>query len=329
MISSKKVLITGGAGLIGFTLAKKLLNHGYYVSIFDLKEQLTRRKKEINKLLSKYPDNFNTISGTIMDKYSIVNAAKDFNIVVHLAAMLGVRRTEDNKLQCLNININGTENVLNACIQYPNIHFILASSSEVYGEPLKNPVSEKDITQGKTIYAISKLAAEELVKGYAQSYPNLNYTIVRFFNTYGDGQVAQFVLSKFISRAREGIPPQVYGDGSQVRSFCHAEDATEAVRLIIENKKSHGKVYNVGNMSQKYSLLEAANLVIETISPGSSMKPKIIPFEDSDRNISREIFQRNCDCTKVMSELGYEPLVTLKQGVEAIAKTDIDNDWVI
>ena len=328
MKQAKNIFITGGAGLIGFTLAKELLKKGHNVAIFDLKEQLLRNEDKIDKLSRIYPNNLKIFPGTLMDKYAVVEAVTGYGVVIHLAAMLGVKRTEDNKLQCLNVNVNGTENILNACLQNDRTHFIFGSSSEVYGEPIYNPVNEECITQGKTVYAISKLAGEELVKGFAQLYKNINFTIIRFFNTYGEGQVAQFVLSKFISRVINAKPPLVYGDGGQMRTFCHAKDASQAINLIIENQISRNKIYNVGNMKEKYTLLEAANLVINTLKKSPELKPKLITFDESDRVREREIFQRICDCSLIMKELNYRPQISLREGILAISKTKIMQDWV-
>ena len=323
----KKVFITGGAGLIGITVTKTLLANNYSVTIYDLNEQLLRREKEIHSIKERYPSRFKYISGTIMDKYAITKNIKGADVVIHLAAMLGVKRTEENKLQCMDINVHGTEIILNACLQNENTHFIFASSSEVYGEPIENPVSETSITQGKTVYAISKLAAEELVKGYAQINDNLKFTIARFFNTYGEGQVAQFVLSKFVSRVISGKSPQINGDGKQTRTYCNALDTSDALISIIENKISYGKVYNIGNMDEKYDLINAANLVIDTLAPNSKIIPEFIEFENSDRSSNREIFHRTCNCELIMKELNYLPKISLKEGIKLIAKKDIQSNW--
>ena len=320
-----KVLITGGAGMIGFVLAKNLLNNGFEVKIFDLKAQIDRRKNEIEKI-SKNP-RFTYEVGTIMDKWAVTLAAANCDVVVHLAAMLGVKRTEDNKLLCMDINVNGTENVLNACIHNNVNHIILASSSEVYGEPSLNPVSEKVETKGKTVYAVSKLSAEELTKGFNQIHPQLKYTIVRFFNTYGEGQVAQFVISKFVKRVLANSNPIVYGEGTQVRSFCHVIDAVEAVRRIIINKISHNKIYNIGNSKEVFSLTETAEEVINTLKPNSNLKVEIVPFINSDRTQEREINTRFCDNSFAKEQLGFQPKISLKEGIKRIASAEIHENW--
>ena len=320
-----KVLITGGAGMIGFFLAKNLLKNGYEVKIFDLKGQIDRRINDFEKISKN--EKFSYEIGTIMDKWAVTLAADNCDVVIHLAAMLGVQRTEENKLLCMDINVNGTENVLNACIHNNVKHFVLASSSEAYGEPSVNPVSEKVETKGKTVYAVSKLSAEELTKGFNQIHPNLKYTIVRFFNTYGEGQVAQFVISKFVKKVLDNSNPLVYGEGTQVRSFCHVSDAVDAIHKIIKNKKSHNKIYNIGNSSEVFSLVETAQEVINTLKPNSNLEVELVPFDDSDRTQEREIKTRFCDNSFAKEELGFQPKISLKEGIKLLASADIYENW--
>ncbi len=323
---AKTVLITGGSGMIGLALAENLLRHGHAVRCFDLAEQFLRHEDEIRAL--RELGEIEVKVGTIMDRWSVAIATKGVDAVVHLAAMLGVKRTEDNRLLCMDINVNGTDNVLNACALNRVDHVVLASSSEVYGEPTRNPVTEDVETKGKTVYAVSKLAAEELVKGYSQLDPALGYTIIRFFNTYGEGQVAQFVLSRFVKRVLDGRNPVVYGDGLQKRSFCHVTDAVDGVRAVLENPIARNRVYNIGNSGEIYTMREAAQLVIDTLAPDMGLSVELIAFDRSDRARAREIFERYCDSSLAMNELGFAPKVTLAEGVRRIAAArGIHDDW--
>jgi len=324
---SKRILITGAGGMIGLALARNLLRRGHAVRCFDLYEQFLRRRDEVRGLRSL--GDVEIVPGTIMDRWAIAIAAKECHAAVHLAAMLGVRRTEENRLLCIDININGTDNVLNACVQNNVGRVIVASSSEVYGEPTRNPVREDDETKGKTVYAVTKLAAEELVKGYHQICPDLGYTIVRFFNTYGEGQVAQFALSRFVKRVVEGNNPIVYGTGQQKRSFCHMTDAVEGVALMLESDRARNRVYNIGNSREVYTLKEAAQKVIDTLAPGKGRTVDLVGFEDSDRTSEREIFTRYCDTARATEELGFRPAVTLEDGIRRIAAApEIHDSWI-
>jgi UDP-glucose 4-epimerase len=323
----KHVVVTGGAGFIGRETVKKLVKNGYDVVCFDLAEQFGRHKQFIDELRGF--GNLHLVAGSVLDRTTLRSAIKEAETVLHFAAMLGVRKTEENRLGCLEININGTDNVLNACVMNGVKKVIFASSSEVYGEPNRNPISESDETKGKTVYAISKLAGEELVKGYHQLYPDLHYTIVRFFNTYGEGQVAQFVLTRFVHNVLSGRNPVVYGEGTQLRSYGHVDDVTDGVMRIMENPVSHGQVYNLGNSTQVMSLTQLAQMVIDVLAPNKGLKVDVLgSFEGSDRLPDREIHARYCDTSHAARDLGFSPRITVEEGIRRIAQSgQIHADW--
>jgi UDP-glucose 4-epimerase len=268
-------------------------------------------------------------SGSILDNNAIRKAIQGVDVVVHLAAMLGVQKTEDDMLGCIEVNINGTNNVLNAAVFHNVKKFVFASSSEVYGEPDSNPIVESQTTKGKTVYAVSKIAGEELVKGYNQQYSKLDYTIIRFFNTYGEGQIAQFVLTKWVKMVLEGKNPIVYGDGRQIRSYGHVDDITKGIKKIIENKISNGKVYNLGNSNQIRTLSELAQQVIDVLSPDKNLEVDVIgSFSGADRDSSREIHSRHCNTSLAEKDLDYSPLISIEEGIRRIAKQkNIYSDW--
>jgi len=323
---NKKILVTGGAGLIGLTLIKKLVDLGHSVICFDLAEQLLRQEEVLQEI--KASGDLQLVPGTIMDKWGLTSVMQDCDAVFHLAAMLGVKRTEDNRLRCMDININGTDSVLQACVQNRVEHVIIASSSEVYGEPSHNPIKETDETKGKTVYAVSKLAAEELTIGYNQIHKDLNYTIVRFFNTYGERQVAQFVLSRFVKRVLNVENPLVYGDGKQTRSFCHVDDSTDGLIRILDNPIARNKTYNIGNSNEVYSLTEAAQKTIDTLAQNKGLFVELVEFDESDRVSDREIHHRYCDTSLAQKELGYTAKVNLTEGIQRIADMNsIPDDW--
>ena len=322
-----KIFITGGAGFIGRELARSLAKSGHQVICFDLGEQFVRHSHFFESV--EGPGSIECAVGTLLDRSSLAQAIGDCSVVFHLAAMLGVKRTEDNRLRCLEINVNGTDNLLDACVRQRVEHVVVASSSEVYGEPVQNPVKETDITQGKTVYAVSKLAGEELTKGYNQLYPWLNYTIVRFFNTYGEGQVAQFVIAKFIKQVLDGQNPTVYGDGTQRRSYGHVDDVTAGLEKILANPAAYGETFNLGNSSEVYTLKELAQRVIDTVAPDKDLTVNVMQnFDGTDREGSREIYNRVCDTTKASTVLGFAPVVTVEQGIRRIANAgNIQEDW--
>ena len=303
----KKWLITGGAGLIGLTTAKILLKQGFDVHIFDLKEQISKVKKQLPKGVKIH-------RGSILNYRTLKLAMQKCKIVFHFAAMLGVANTENNKFSCLNINANGTSNVLKAAVANKVKRFIFASSSEVYGEPLKNPIDEKSITQGKTIYGITKLMGEQYCVAYKQKY-NLDYTILRFFNTYGPGQKNNFAITKFINLAKQGKAIKINGNGNQLRSYMYVTDAAEAAVKACFLKNAKNKILNIGNGVEKISLVK----LVKHINKITGSKTKFIldkNFKNTDRSANREIFKRYCSSKKAQNLLNWKPKIKLVEGIK-------------
>lgn len=318
---TKKVLVTGGAGFIGTAVAKNLAAIGLEVKLFDLDFDMNRYLLPENRILA----DARKIQGSILDANAICNAIRGCDYVIHLAAMLGVRRTELLRTECLNINILGTVNVLEACIKEKVKKIIFSSSSEVYGETDGRPISEESPKNPISIYAITKLAGEEYVKAYSQRY-GLSYSIVRFFNIYGPGQVAEFVVPRFIKRAIENKPPVVYGDGSQVRTFCFVDDAAEGVKKALIEPAADFQTFNIGNDTQPISMKDLAYKVIKISD--KELKPQFVSMNDSDRHSSREIKNRIPSINKVSSVLNYKPKISLDEGIRYLLDTkDIVDAW--
>jgi len=307
-----KCFVSGGAGLIGLEICNKLIEKGHRVYLYDLGEQIERNKLYINKKIKIF-------YGSILDVHSLKKAIKNCDFVFHHAAMLGVKFTEDNKLDCLEINSTGTKNVLEACLGNKVKKVIFASSSEVYGEPKKNPISEKFQTQGKTIYGISKLMGEEYCKSYNQKH-NLNFTILRYFNTYGIYQQKKFVIQNFVHDSINCNKITINGDGNQIRSYMYVSDAAEATIAAAFSKKTDNKIFNVGNGKNPITLRELSKIVKKVLK---SKDIKIIfkkNFDRTDRTIDREIFYRYCDSSKFQKLIKWQPKVTLESGIEKILK---------
>lgn len=305
------VLVTGGAGCIGIQVCRELDRRGIEVHLLDLGEQIARVRKAL-------PQKAKVFYGSILDISSIREAMDGCRAVIHLAALLGVRRTEVNRLRCLEINVDGTKRVLDCAIQHRIKRLVFASSSEVYGEPLENPITEETITQGKTVYAVSKLAGEELCIGYAQRYPEFEPVILRFFNAYGPYQAAQFVLPKFIQNAMTGKPIVINGSGDQIRSYCYAEDTARGVVEALIRPEAAGQVINLGNSDRPISLKQLADLVVAASGNRSVEIKYAADFQGTDRHASREIHRRYCSGEKAKQVLGFESRVSLEEGIRRI-----------
>ena len=310
----KPVLVTGGAGCIGIQVCRELVNRGFEVHLLDLGEQIARVRPVV-------PAGVKVFYGSILDVSSIREAMDGCGSVIHLAALLGVRRTEINRLRCLEINVDGTKRVLDCAIQHRIKKFVFASSSEVYGEPLENPITEEFMTQGKTVYAISKLAGEELCKGYAQRYPEFHPVILRFFNAYGPYQAAQFVLPRFILNAIKGKPLVINGSGEQIRSYSYSEDTARGVVEALVQDQANNETINLGNGDHPISLNELAQLVVSLVGTHNVEIKHAEDFLGTDRSAEREIHRRYCTGEKAKRLLGFDCKVSLEEGIRRIVES--------
>ena len=294
-----KIAITGGSGFIGTHLVD-LLKDEHEILILD-------RNHSSNQ-------NVDFIECDLLETEKISNVLEGSDIVIHLAAAVGVKLTEENPLHTLNVNIQGTHNVLESCKKNNVKKIIFASSSEIYGEATHIPIKETDPPMPITNYGVSKITSEEYVKAYATT-SSMKYSILRFFNAYGPGQSSSFVMSEFISKAIENKTIAIHGNGEQLRAFCHVSDIVNGINLCLVN--GHNEIFNIGNNKEPITIFELAK-TIKKITESSS-EITFLPFENSERNRTSEIMKRIPDITKAYDILGYRPRICLNEGIKTIS----------
>ncbi len=289
------ILITGGSGFIGSNIFYKLKKH-HKIFIYD-------------KLSPNFNANF--IKGDLNQKKKLRLSLKKNNIdcIIHLAASLGVKDTENNPKKVLSVNIDGTKNLLEAIPDSKVKLVLFTSSSEIYGETNINGVKENDKLKPKSVYAHTKIIGEELVKTYSKIH-KFEYLILRLFNVCGIGQKNEFVISKFINNANKKRLIYVYGSGRQIRCFCHVNDATDAIVKLIKSK-FRNDIFNIGNNNCPISMIDLAKYVSKQFKP--KIKIVKIPFQKSDRTQKREIYFRKPNLTKVKKAINYKPKINLKK----------------
>lgn len=301
----KKILITGGAGFIGSSLADELIARGYYVVIVD---------NLLTGYLHKLPDNKLThwkfIKCDVNNYQDIapIMSSFGFDYVFHYAALVGVKRTLDNPVLVLK-DIDGFKNVLDLAKNTGVKRVFFSSSSEVYGEPVELPQNELTTPLNSRLpYAIVKNVGEAFCKSYKQEY-NLDYTIFRFFNTYGEKQSTDFVISKFIRAALEQRDITVYGNGLQTRTFCYIDDNITATLAALEQNLFVNDVINMGN-DKITTVLELAQLIIK-MTKSSSKIVHLPPLPEGDMT------RRQPDNTKMRQLLNRE-LLPLEDGLKKV-----------
>ncbi len=302
----RKVLVTGGAGFIGSHLCKKLVEMGHSVRTLDV--SLPEAGFFPEKQVEFY-------RGSTLDINEVIRATQACDGVVHLAAMLGVARTEQQRLGCLNANILGTVNILEACVRDGVKKVVFASSSEVYGDQVGDAFAETSSVNPRTVYAVSKLAGEEFLRAYKDRY-GLEYTLVRLFNVYGPGQRDEFVIPRFVSNVLNYVPPKVHGEGNQIRTFSYVSDVVDGITASLESPMANGEVINLGNPTEPISIRDLANRIIKIA--GVNLKPVFVPYTEADRTQNREVTWRRPSIEKARSLLGYDPSVNLDAGIDLV-----------
>jgi UDP-glucuronate decarboxylase len=304
----RKVLVTGGAGNVGGALALGLAQDpGTQVTVVDNFATSTRAKLPIDpygRILFVQADVNN------WDDLSVIMLSDKFDYVFHYAALVGVQRTLSRPNDVLQ-DIQGISNILRLSKNTGVKRVFYSSSSEVYGEPVEFPQNETTTPLNSRLpYAIVKNVGEAFFRSYHQEY-GLDYTIFRFFNTYGTRQSADFVVSKFIRAALSGEPITLYGEGRQTRTFCYADDNVECAIRCLNEDRAVNEVLNIGS-DVETSIAELARLVID-VTGSSSPIVHLPPLAEGDMT------RRLPDNAKMKQILGRD-LMPLSEGLKILVE---------
>ena len=307
-----RYLITGGAGFIGSHLSDLLLDEGHSVHVLD---DLSTGRLENVAQLEGHPD-FACTVGSVSDERLVAELVADADAVVHLAAAVGVRLVVERPVRAIETNVHCTEVVLaHADEQHKPV--MVASTSEVYGKSEALPFREDgDLQMGATskarwAYACSKAIDEFLAMAYWRER-ELPVTVVRLFNTVGPRQTGSYgmVLPRLVGQALAGEPLTVYGDGRQMRCFCHVADVVRALSGLLCEPRAAGNVFNVGS-TEEVSIAELARRIIE--HTGSSSEINTIPYEEVYGAGFEDMFRRVPDIAKIKSLTGWSPSRSLDE----------------
>jgi UDP-glucose 4-epimerase len=311
-----RVLITGGAGFIGSHLADHYVNAGHTVTLLD--NFSTGSKSNI----AHFEGKVTTVDGDIRNIDLIDQLTQDSDLVLHMAAALGVNTILESPLESMSTNITGSEVVLNSAARY-NKRIIIASTSEIYGKNPKQPLSEID---DRVVGAPQKIrwtysdakAIEEAMAFALHQEKKLPVTTVRLFNTVGPRQTGRYgmVVPRFVHAALKNEPITIYGDGTQSRVFCHVLDAVSAVAMMATTDSTIGDVYNVGGTGE-VTIKQLAEQVLSVT--GSKSEITYTPYSDAYPAGFEDIPRRVPDISKVKNAIGWSPTKDLKQIISDIA----------
>jgi UDP-glucose 4-epimerase len=311
-----KYLVTGGAGFIGSFLVETLIERGDQVIVLD--NFSTGQLSNLKNVMS----DTEVINGSILDKNLVDELVTRSDQIIHLAASLGVLNIVNKPLESLKTNLTGSEIVLEAANKNRK-PVLLASTSEIYGKNSKFLLNEEDDRilghplKSRWSYSEAKAIDESLAYFYYLS-DRLPIRIVRLFNTVGPRQVGRYgmVVPRFVSAALKNQPLEVYGNGDQIRCFCHVEDAVRAMLLVADSDQAVGNVFNIGN-NQQISILELAKKVIEVT--GSNSEIVKIPYSKAYPKGFEDMQRRVPDISKIKKFLGWTPLIRLDQIIRDVA----------
>ncbi|ACC98593.1 Dehydrogenase family protein [Elusimicrobium minutum Pei191] len=294
--------ITGGAGFIGSHTVRELLKNGQNVIVID-------NTKHIGKTpLAPFADRVTFLNFDVRNFENILNALKNVDYVIHLAALVSVAESMHNPQLSLEINIHGTANVLEAARLNKVKRFIFASSSAVYGNNPDAPYQETAQTNIQSPYALGKLAGDELCQMYTDLY-GLETVILRYFNVFGPGQDADSpysaVIAKFIALAKENKSYNIQWDGTQTRDFIYVSDVANA-NLLAAAKAKPGEIYNVAS-GQTTTLLKLTEM-IDAVS-GVKNKKEFSPKREGDVKHSAAVISK-------IEKLGFKTTISLQEGLK-------------
>jgi len=311
-----RVFITGGAGFIGSHLCDAFVTRGDEVTILD--NISTGSKKNVAHLNGI----IKIIEGDIKDKQLVESLVSNSDLVLHMAAAVGVKTILDNPIESMSTNFVGSETVLNACARFDK-KIVIASTSEIYGKNPKQPLSESDDRivgapqKLRWSYADAKALEEAMAHALFLS-KDLKLITVRFFNVVGPRQSGSYgmVLPRFIESALSEKTLEIHGDGNQKRVFCHVLDVVDAIIKLTDNTSAIGKVFNIGGV-EEISIKKLAELVIEVL--GSESKLVFSPYNEIYGEEFEDMQRRVPDLTRIKKLTNWEPKTNLKEIIKDIA----------
>ena len=313
-----RYLITGGAGFIGSHLAERLLEKGEQVVLLD--NLSTGSMENIRHL--KGSDRLEYHLDGIENRQILAELVDDADVIVHLAAAVGVKLIVESPVRTIETNVNGTQMVLEAASKKKKL-VLIASTSEVYGKNTNVPFREDaDLvlgatTKGRWSYAASKALDEFLALSYWKE-KRQPVIVVRFFNTVGPRQTGRYgmVLPNFVKRALDGEPIEVYGNGQQSRCFCDVRDTVEALLRLMPLDRAVGEVVNIGN-TEEVTMENLAKIVKHRT--GSSSPIQFVPYDKAYEPGFEDMMRRVPSIEKLHALTGFRPQTSLADIIDRVS----------
>jgi UDP-glucose 4-epimerase len=311
-IKDQRIVITGGAGFIGSTLAERLIDQNR-ITIFDN----FRRDALSGKSIAGHP-NLTIVRGDVLDLEALRQAVQGADIVVHCAAIAGIDTVIKRPTETWRVNLLGTANALEAARSLDRLErFVDFSTSEVFGSSAFCAEENHEahigaVGEARWTYAVSKLAGEHLSKAYHAEFGMPTVT-VRPFNVYGPGQVGDSAMRAFILRALAGEPIEIHGEGNQIRAWCYIDDFIDGLLLAMVHPNAVGEAFNIGNARAVITIYGLAQTVVRVLESRS-------PIRFVQRH-SADVELRVPSTAKAREKIGFEARVDLEEGIRRTAES--------
>lgn len=320
------VVVTGGYGFIGSHLTTALLERGDHVTIFDL----AKNERDSSIDFDSHP-NFRFVQGDVT-KFADLEPVFDAGVdtVFHLSAVVGIKNYVEDPLRVLDVNVNGTRNVLELSLRH-GTRVVFASTSEVFGKNPNPPFAEDDdrvLGSTKTArwsYSTSKGMAEHLVFAMHSTH-GLPVTVVRYFNVYGPRQNPIFVVSQSVHKILNGQAPLLYDSGAQTRCFTFVDDAVAGTLLAADSPAAIGEAYNIGSMTET-TISDVVDLAISTAGVAGIEKPELVNTATYYGSRYEDIPRRIPDSRKAQRDLGWQLQVDVAEGIRRTVEWARANPW--
>ena len=323
---TKRYLITGGAGFIGFHLTKRLLTEGADIIGFDnlndyYDVKLKEDRLQILQQMSAVDGNgsYRFVKGDLADKETVMQLFAEYKpqIVVNLAAQAGVRYSIDHPDSYIQSNIIGFYDILEACRHYPVEHLLFASSSSVYGGNTKIPFSTQDkVDEPVSLYAATKKSDELMAHCYSKLY-GIPATGLRFFTVYGPMGRPDMAYFSFSQKIMHGETIKIFNNGDMMRDFTYVEDIVTGIMNMLNNppadngKGAHYKIYNIGNNSPE-KLMYFVEILEKEL--GKTAQKEFLPMQPGD------VYQTYADVSELTKDFGFKPSTSLQEGLAEFVK---------
>ncbi len=305
-----KVLVTGGAGFIGSHLVDRLIERGDEVVVYDnFSPYYSGKEKNIERHVKEKNKNFELARADILDLKKLVDVVSGCNVVVHLAAQPGVRYSIEHASEVARINVDGTVNVLEACVKNNVKKIVFGSSSSVYGDVERLPAREEYACKPISPYGASKLSGEEYCESYSRMYA-LQIPMLRFFTVYGPRQRPDMGIHKFVKAVMEGGEITIFGEGKQTRDFTFVSDIVEGILLALD-KKTDTTPINLGGGNNI-----SVNELVKAIEEASGKKAKIKNIDWQKGDVKDTLASNE----KAGTLLGWKPKAGIRDGLKEYVK---------